>query len=68
MTDDSKEIKIYVDIVNGYSKAQSRVKLTPELEAIWDETEAWVKKVLEQNPEAILEITSEWPDAYEPRG
>lgn len=68
MADDSKTIKIYVNIVNGYSKAQSGVKLTPELEAVWDEIEAWVRQIREQNPDAVFEIPSEWPEAYEPRG
>lgn len=67
MTNESDEIKIYVDVINGLTKAQSRVNLTPALEILWDETEAWKRDALTQHPHVVFEVPSEWPDAYEPR-
>ena len=63
MTDEAKEIKIYVDVINGVSKQNSRVRLTPELEAFWDETAEWVEQTRAANPGVVFEVPSEWPEA-----
>jgi hypothetical protein len=67
MANDAAEMRIYVDVINGVSKSESRVKLTPELEVMWDEAQAWVNEVLAKNPNAVFEVPGDWPAAYEPR-
>lgn len=61
MANDSDEVRIYVDVINGVSKNESRVKLTPELEILWNETEDWVREVLATNPDAVFDVPGEWP-------
>lgn len=59
MTDSEKVTRIYVEILLGMSKEDSRVELTPELDGLWDTIAAEVAQMRAEGKD--FEVPAELP-------